>query len=174
MLARDDVQQRLHQLRKLVQADSLLSIHEKRRFLKKVVMTPVAEVDETDPLCGRVTRSTRTTCGAILEKVTVQIPDKLRALELDAKLAGELVGGVAAAIEDGRPLQTEDETRDRLAHVMELMVRFSGGRAFRPDLTHPLRAESDVPKRVGDSRLEELSLVLARRMAGKLLRPVMA
>jgi phage terminase small subunit len=59
-----------------------LTIEEKRTFLREVVTTPVGQVDASSRLAQAV-------------KVTkdgkeIRVPDKLRALELDAKLAGEL------------------------------------------------------------------------------------
>jgi hypothetical protein len=165
MLARDDVQQRLHQLRKMVQADSLLSIHEKRRFLKKVVMTPVAEVDEADPLCGKVTRNTRTTGQSTVEKVTVQMPDKLRALELDAKLAGELVGGVPQTASEAAPPHADEQIQARLATVLGMIM--SAGKPLLRPVCPPSTEGANEPEAVADlpsSRLTEISLLLARQM----------
>jgi hypothetical protein len=59
-----------------------LTLEEKRKFLRDVVTTPIGEVDERNRLAQalKVTRGGR----------EIKLPDKLRALELDAKLAGEL------------------------------------------------------------------------------------
>jgi phage terminase small subunit len=59
-----------------------LTLEEKRKFLRSVVTTPVGEVNASSPLC----QSFKVTKDGLEYKV----PDKLRALELDAKLAGEM------------------------------------------------------------------------------------
>lgn len=69
----------------------ILSLREKREYLAEVVRTPVGKVDEDHPLAQRVKRSTRTDKdGQTHETEEIEIPGKLRAIELDAKLAGEL------------------------------------------------------------------------------------
>lgn len=60
----------------------VLSHQEKRAWLAKVVRTPVGEVDQQSPLC----QSYKITEGLTEYKMV----DKLKALELDARLAGEL------------------------------------------------------------------------------------
>ena len=59
-----------------------LTLEEKRKFLRDVVTTPIGEIDERNKLAQalKVTKDGR----------EIKLPDKLRALELDAKLAGEL------------------------------------------------------------------------------------
>jgi phage terminase small subunit len=59
-----------------------LTLEEKRKFLRELVTTPVGDVDEKSPLC----QSFKFTKDGHEYK----LPDKLRALELDAKLAGEM------------------------------------------------------------------------------------
>lgn len=69
---------------------AVLSIIEKREFLAAVVRGAIGAVDEKSPLCQslKVTNQGR----------SIKMPDKLRAIELDAKLAGELKEG-----QDGGP-----------------------------------------------------------------------
>jgi len=68
---------------------TVLTLAEKRKFLRDVVTTPIYVVDETNPLCQS---AERTKDGS----VRIKMPDKLRALELDAKLAGELKASAPA------------------------------------------------------------------------------
>lgn len=65
----------------------VLTLAEKRAFLASVVRTPVGNVDEYSPLTQEVTHATDKDGNL---KKTVKIAGKLKALELDARLAGEL------------------------------------------------------------------------------------
>lgn len=121
LLARDDVQRRIAELRHQAHLDGLLTLQEKRAYLYRVIMTPAGEVTEGDPLCASMRRSVRRTKDGTVVTLAIQMPDKLRALELDTKLAGELVGGEAMAADDPAPFQTDEETTARLARVMEAM-----------------------------------------------------
>lgn len=62
---------------------NVLSAQEKRAFLADIVRTPVGEVTENSPLCQSYKIDNE-------GKIEYKMPDKLKALELDAKLAGEL------------------------------------------------------------------------------------
>lgn len=73
----------LQSLRKSTYLANALSIEEKRDFLATVVRTPVGEIDEKSPLCQSYKVDKE-------GQIEYKMPDKLRALELDAKLAGEL------------------------------------------------------------------------------------
>lgn len=69
----------------------ILSLKEKREYLASVVRTPVGSVNEDSPLAQKVKRSSRTDKrGETTETEEIEIPGKLRAIELDARLAGEL------------------------------------------------------------------------------------
>lgn len=66
---------------------------EKRSFLRSVVTTPIGGITEHSVLAQSFKRSSRTSRdGATVDDYELRMPDKLRALELDAKLAGELDG----------------------------------------------------------------------------------
>jgi hypothetical protein len=93
------------------------------------------------------------------------MPDKLRALELDAKLAGELVGGVPSALEDAAPAQTEEETQARLAHVLGLLAQHSGKRLVRPEGAEIIEQREEIARDSSVDRLNQISLALARQMA---------
>lgn len=70
-----------------VKDGSLLTMHERRTFLARVVRTPVGKIDENDPLAQKVKRIP-TPYG---ERVEIETPGKLEALMDDARLAGELI-----------------------------------------------------------------------------------
>lgn len=59
-----------------------LTMAERREFLAELIQTPVGKIDETSRLAQSVKWSK--------DGREVRVPDKLRAIELDAKLAGEL------------------------------------------------------------------------------------
>jgi hypothetical protein len=63
-----------------------LTLDQKREFLARVVNTPAGEIDESSPLC-QAADFAESASGSSRK---LRMPDKLRALELDAKLAGEL------------------------------------------------------------------------------------
>lgn len=72
---------------------TLLTTAERRSFLAMVVRTPIADIDDTSPLAQSVEYELK---GAGRDKegrmvMKVKTPDKIRASELDAKMAGELI-----------------------------------------------------------------------------------
>jgi hypothetical protein len=72
---------------------AILSLKEKREYLASIVRTPIGEVDESSALAQKVKRSTRRDkYGGETETEEIELPNKLRAVELDARLAGELEG----------------------------------------------------------------------------------
>jgi len=75
------------------QESMFLSLDEKRRFLAKVVRTPVDEVDETSPLAQEVKYLPD-------GSVHVKTPDKQRAIELDARLMGEFNDSVRVQVSE--------------------------------------------------------------------------
>lgn len=83
LLRRPQVKQYLKELREATFLANVLSLGEKRSFLANVVRTPIGKIDVNHPLAQRV----RYHDGELVE---IQMPDKLRAAELDAKLSGEL------------------------------------------------------------------------------------
>jgi hypothetical protein len=68
---------------------AILSLKEKREYLAAAVRTPISEIKETSPLAHKIRR--RTDKDGVETEEIESVP-KLRALELDAKLAGELDG----------------------------------------------------------------------------------
>ncbi len=83
-------------LSKMVQSGenpAILTLVEKREYLASIVRTPVGSVDEHSPLAQKVKRRHRTDKdGNSTDEEEIEIPGKLRALELDARLAGEMDG----------------------------------------------------------------------------------
>ena len=80
------VKERIHALQQIAALDSLMTRDEKRRFLKRVVFTSIGRVDKENELCQSY-KQRNTETGTEQE---YKMPDKLRAIELDSKLAGEL------------------------------------------------------------------------------------
>lgn len=72
---------------------TLLTVAERRSFLAAIVRTPIGQIDENSPLAQSVEYelkgASRDQEGRMVMKV--KTPDKIRASELDAKMAGELV-----------------------------------------------------------------------------------
>jgi len=80
---RPHVKAYLNSLRTAIWRANAISADERRAFLADIVRTPVGEVTENSPLCQSYKVDNE-------GKVEYKMPDKLKALELDAKLAGEL------------------------------------------------------------------------------------
>lgn len=83
------VRQRVTELQKATATVAVMNLEEKRRFLAAIVRTPIGRVDEHSPLCQYFHR-TKTS-------LRITMPDKLQAILLDARLAGELKGNTATA-----------------------------------------------------------------------------
>lgn len=82
LMRNDNIRQRLRWLQERASSDCVMTLIQKREYLARVVGTPIAEVDEKSDLCQRFMRTARS-CSK-------EMPDKLRAIELDAQLAGHL------------------------------------------------------------------------------------
>jgi hypothetical protein len=80
------IKARIEALQQEAAAGAVLTLQEKRKFLRRVVVTPIGEVNESSDLCQAAKLMTSDT-GSTRE---IKMPCKLRAIELDAKLAGEL------------------------------------------------------------------------------------
>lgn len=97
------------------EAVTILSIIEKRQFLARIVRTAISEVTAKSDLCQEHTETTTETGGTVKYKM----PCKLRALELDAKLAGELTEK-----EDAPPKPPDVPVADKLAQAKATMERW--------------------------------------------------
>lgn len=164
MLAKADVQARLQELREEARRADLLTMQQKRAFLKRVVQTPISAVTEDDALCARVVRTTRVTGEGTVEKVVIEMPDKLKALELDAKLAGELRGGAGLECrEEGSSCATADNVSERLQRVLRDMLRVAGA-----PVTSLVKPPLEVaPGSSRAERLERIALEVAVSMTGQ-------
>ena len=85
---------------------AVLTLAEKRQYLRRVVLTAIGDVDPSSDLCqsykrreeggdrGRLKRGQEESGNEEhepeAEVIEIKMPDKLRAIELDARLAGEL------------------------------------------------------------------------------------
>lgn len=76
------VEELKEKLAERAQRKKFLTLDEKREFLAKLVRTPIGDIDEESELAEEV----RTANDG---SVTVKIPSKLKALELDARIMGE-------------------------------------------------------------------------------------
>lgn len=85
MLKTERVAHAVSKLREKQFAKDVLSMSEKRAFLARAVRTPVGEINEGSDLAQEVTISE----GANGSSRKVKAVDKLRAIELDSRIAGD-------------------------------------------------------------------------------------
>lgn len=96
LVDKQPVSDRIHELRRIGLGSSpILTLQEKRMDLASVWRTPVGKLDENHHLVQSVKRK-RDKDGN--ESVEIEMVNKLKALELDAKLAGELNSGGAPTV----------------------------------------------------------------------------
>jgi len=102
-----NVQKQINDLREAADHVAVLQLQEKRAYLGRVVRTAIADVDEHSTLCQSWSRRRVVRKGAAPEagadteqwEVTeIRMPDKLKAIELDSRLSGELDGRSANPI----------------------------------------------------------------------------
>lgn len=79
-----NVQSRILALREEAAQGAVLDLLAKRAFLRRVVCTPIGEVSRESDLCQKYEAHT----ADDVTYLKVSMPDKLRAIELDSKLAG--------------------------------------------------------------------------------------
>lgn len=88
----EGVKARVSELQEKAADNTVMSIAEKRRFLAEIKRTPIGLVDEKSALCQSyevvVMDGGDDKPSGELRKI--KMPDKLKAIELDSKLAGEL------------------------------------------------------------------------------------
>lgn len=108
MVARAEVQRELRELQ-AVSVVGVLTMEEKRKFLADLVRAnPRSVMDGNSHLVQSMTLTRKINeSGEVEERVTVKIPDKLKAIQLDSMLTGELkgngdeVGEALAPLADG-------------------------------------------------------------------------
>ncbi|MEI6278315.1 MAG: terminase small subunit [Verrucomicrobiae bacterium] len=77
------VSARIKELQQKSESKTLLTIQERRQFLADVVRVKVRETPLSSPLIQSIKTGK--------DGIEIRVPDKIKALELDAKMAGELV-----------------------------------------------------------------------------------
>lgn len=110
LLRNDKVSARIAEVQRASAAEGVLTLREKREFLALVVRTPIGQIDENSPLCQWFRRTT-----GRRPSLEIRMPDKLQAMMLDAKLAGELNGTpprMDAGAAGGGHVITEEELRE--------------------------------------------------------------
>lgn len=109
LLAKAHIKKEVKRLRDEQFIASILSMEEKRQFLADLTRADPRTVLESKPHLAQAVTITRRTRGNgdVEEVIRVKLGDKLRAIELDARLAGELEGrgeggvGELGWLEDG-------------------------------------------------------------------------
>ena len=81
------VSARIAEMQRASEESSVMSLQDKREFLALIVRTPIGRIDENSPLCQWFRRTTGRRAS-----LSIRMPDKLQAIMLDARLAGELKG----------------------------------------------------------------------------------
>lgn len=85
-----EVVERVRSLQRRSAEAEVMTLIEKRQFLRQVVMTPIAQVDANSILCHTNEITTHVKDGLVTTNEKTKTFDKLKAIEIDAKLAGEL------------------------------------------------------------------------------------
>ena len=91
LMSRPNIRDELTRLKDAAEKDTLMKIDQKRAMLAEIVLTPAWNLDPKSPLAQSVKIKRRTLPdGTVEEDITVRMPCKLRAMELDTKLSGDL------------------------------------------------------------------------------------
>ena len=83
LMSKANIKERIREILAKVEKKTLLTIEERRQFLADVVRAEVSKI----PLNSHLIQSIKT--GK--DGTEIRLPDKVKSLELDAKMAGELV-----------------------------------------------------------------------------------
>ena len=91
LMSMPNIRDELTRLKDAAERKALIGIDEKRAMLAEIILTPAWNLDP-DSALAQHTKTRRRTLpdGTIEEDITVRMPCKLRAMELDTKLSGEL------------------------------------------------------------------------------------
>jgi len=93
LLKKPNIKNELSRLKKAAEKNTVMGIQHKRALLTEMILSPAVGIDPNSPLVQNVKIKRRTLPdGAIEEDITVTLPDKLKAIELDAKLSGQFKG----------------------------------------------------------------------------------
>jgi hypothetical protein len=137
LLTNADLKAKVAQLRAPQTAECLMTLDAKRRILAEIVRTPIGQLGPESPLCAEYVRL-KVSGGARRKVKRGQSPggnevddtevwqirvkgyDKLRAIELDSKLAGHFAP--AEVVVESGPTQLES-IRERAAQVVSALNR---------------------------------------------------
>lgn len=98
LLKKPSIKNELSRLKKAAEKNTLMGIQHKRALLTEMILSPAVGIDPKSPLVQNVKIKRRTLPdGTVEEDITVTLPDKLKAIELDAKLSGQFFGHVSYA-----------------------------------------------------------------------------
>lgn len=116
------VKNRVEELQRATETANTLTMQERREFIARLIRTPIAQIDEHDPLCQSV-KYVENERGSSRE---YRVADKVSALMDDAKLAGELVEKVEQTVDEKRVLPA-----DRRAELLRASMarRLTHGRS---------------------------------------------
>ena len=91
LMGQPNIIEELDRLKVAGEKETFMKIDQKRAMLAEIVLTPAWNLDPKSPLAQSVKIKRRTLPdGTVEEDITVRMPNKLRAMELDTKLSGEL------------------------------------------------------------------------------------
>ena len=91
LMSQPNIREELDRLKVAAQKKTFINIDQKRAMLAEIIMTPAWNLDPKSPLAQSVKIKRKTLPdGTVEEDITVRMPCKLRAMEIDTKLSGEL------------------------------------------------------------------------------------
>ena len=91
LMSQPNVLEELERLKVAAEKETFMNIDQKRAMLAEIIMTPAWNLDPKSPLAQSVKIKRKTLPdGTVEEDITVRMPCKLRAMEIDTKLSGDL------------------------------------------------------------------------------------
>jgi hypothetical protein len=137
LLTNADIQNRISELRKPQTAAAIFTKEEKLAFLAAVVRTPIGEIGPDSPLCvdfveetvaddnrGRLRRGDHESSNEQVEPTLlrrrVKMVDKLKALELHARLTGDFAPNHHVVETNNKTLESIQERARRIASLMSI------------------------------------------------------
>ena len=91
LMSQPNIREELDRLKVAAEKETFINIDQKRAMLAEIIMTPAWNLDPKSPLAQSVKIKRKTLPdGTVEEDITVRMPCKLRAMEIDTKLSGDL------------------------------------------------------------------------------------
>ena len=91
LMGQPNIIEELERLKVAAEKETFMDIDQKRAMLAEIIMTPPWNLDPKSPLAQSVKIKRKTLPdGTVEEDITVRMPCKLRAMEMDTKLSGDL------------------------------------------------------------------------------------